>query len=165
LRDGIAPQTTFVSGPVTINADGRLWEVENYEGESLGTSDLSNAMVHSDNSIYAQLTALVGPKSVARTAKRLGIDGLRGYFSIGLGGEGVSPLDMARAYSAFANGGKRVDGALLRHRPRAIASAERASGTTGNAVAAKRVLTPTQAATIDEILQGVVRSGTGRAAA
>ena len=120
LREGIAPQTTFVSGPVTINADGRLWTVDNYEGESIGTIDLSNAMVHSDNTIFAQLTALVGPKNVAKTAQKLGIAGLKGYFSIGLGGEAVSPVEMARAYAAFANGGYRVDGSITGNRPRVI---------------------------------------------
>jgi penicillin-binding protein 1A len=161
LEQGIAPQTQFQSGKVTINADGRLWEVDNYEGESLGVTDLSNAMVHSDNTIYAQLTALVGPRNVARTAKRLGIDGLAGYFSIGLGGEAVSPLDMARAYSAFANGGHRIDGTLTGNRPRVIASVERGGKVTHDDPRPKRVLSDATAATLDDILQGVVRSGTG----
>ncbi len=165
LRQGIAPQTTFVSGPVTINADGRLWSVENYEGESIGTSDLSNAMVHSDNTIFAQLTALVGPKNVAKTAQRLGIGGLKGYFSIGLGGEAVSPIEMARAYATFANGGYRVDGSITGNRPRVIASVERNGRLQRNDRDAKRVLSADDAATIDQILQGVVQSGTGRAAA
>jgi penicillin-binding protein 1A len=165
LREGIAPQTLFQSGPVTINASGRLWQVENYEGESLGVTDLANAMVHSDNSIYAQLTALVGPKRVAETAKMLGIDGLKGYFSIGLGGEAVSPIEMARAYATFANGGYRVDGTITGNRPRVIAKVERGGKVVQNDIAPKHVLTETQAATIDQILQGVVQSGTGKAAA
>jgi penicillin-binding protein 1A len=165
LEDGIAPQTTFESGPVTIDAQGRLWQVRNYEGESLGTTDLSNAMVHSDNSVFAQLTALVGPKNVARTAKRLGINGLKGYFSIGLGGEPVSPIEMARAYAGFANGGYRVDGSITGNRPRVIASVARNGKVVRNGAVPKRALTATSAATIDQILQGVVRSGTGTAAA
>ena len=128
MRPEIAPQTQFESGPTVINADGRLWSVSNYEGESLGVTDLANAMVHSDNSIYAQLTALVGPRNVAKTAARLGIPGLNGYFSIGLGGEAVSPIEMARAYAAFANGGYRVDGSITGNMPRVIASDTRATG-------------------------------------
>jgi membrane peptidoglycan carboxypeptidase len=165
LHEGIAPQTTFESGPVVINADGRLWQVDNYEGESLGLTDLSNAMVHSDNSVFAQLTALVGPKNVAKTAKRLGIGGLKGYFSIGLGGEAVSPVEMARAYAAFANGGERVDGSITGNMPRVIASVEDGGEVHQNRVVEKPVLTPATAATIDQILQGVVQSGTGTAAA
>ena len=37
LKEGVAPSTTFVSKPVTINAGGRLWEVHNYEDEYLGS--------------------------------------------------------------------------------------------------------------------------------
>jgi penicillin-binding protein 1A len=167
LREGIAPQTTFVSGPVTINADGRLWSVDNYEGESIGTSDLSNAMVHSDNTIFAQLTALVGPKNVAKTAQKLGIDGLKGYFSIGLGGEAVSPVEMARAYAAFANGGYRVDGSITGNRPRVIDCLLGPDRTCAkeNDVLPRRVLEESDAGTIDQVLQGVVQSGTGQAAA
>ena len=95
--------------------------MHNYEDSYLGTIDLTSATVHSDNSVYAQLTKLVGPLNVARTARRLGIQTpLQSYLSIGLGSQGVNPLDMARAYSAFANGGFRVDGAALGDEPRAI---------------------------------------------
>jgi penicillin-binding protein 1A len=165
LREGIAPQSTFKSGTVVINADGRLWQVNNYEGESLGQADLYNAMVHSDNSIFAQLTALVGPKNVAHTAKLLGIGGLHGYFSIGLGGEGVSPVEMARAYATFANGGFRDDGSITGNAPRVIASVKQGGTNHQNEVIPKRVLSDNQAATVTQLLQGVVQSGTGTAAA
>jgi penicillin-binding protein 1A len=165
LREGIAPQTTFESGPVTINADGRLWSVDNYEGESLGVTDLSNAMVHSDNTVFAQLTALVGPKNVAHTAAMLGIKRLHGYFSIGLGAEAVSPVEMARAYAAFANGGDRVDGSITGDMPRAIAMVQDPDGLHANAPVRKEVLSSGDAGTIARILQGVVQSGTGTAAA
>src|SRR5204862_426348 len=76
------------SAPVTINADGRLWKVNNYEGEYLGRINLTQAIAYSDNSVFSQLTALVGPRSVRDTARALGITTkLNGYFAIGLGGE------------------------------------------------------------------------------
>jgi penicillin-binding protein 1A len=165
LREGIAPQSVFKSGPVVINADGRLWPVTNYEGESLGQADLYNAMVHSDNTIFAQLTALVGPRNVAHTAQMLGIGGLKGYFSIGLGGEAVSPVEMARAYSAFSNGGFRLDGSITGNKPRVIASIKQDGTVHQNGVVPQRVLTDAEAATVAQALQGVVQSGTGVAAA
>jgi penicillin-binding protein 1A len=164
LREGIAPQTQFESGPVTINADGRLWSVDNYEGESLGVTDLSNAMVHSDNTVFAQLTALVGPKNVAHTAAMLGINGLHGYFSIGLGAEAVSPVEMARAYAAFANGGDRVDGSITGNMPRTIDIVRDADGAHANAPIRKSQLSAGDAGTIAQILRSVVSSGTGTAA-
>ena len=63
----------LVSHPVTINADGRLWEVNNYEGEYLGPINLNQAIAYSDNSVFSQLTAIMGPRNVRDTAKQLGI--------------------------------------------------------------------------------------------
>ena len=166
LREGVSPQTILDSHPVTIDLGDRVWPVHNYEGEYMGPIDLSTAMVHSDNSVYAQLTALVGPRNVAKTAKLLGIDGLKGYFSIGLGAQGVSPLDMARAYAVFANDGYRVDGSLTGNRPRVIECLLDDGGNcaTPNLVVRKQAITENQAATVTQILQQVVSSGTGRAA-
>ncbi len=125
LRQGISPITTFESKPVDIDAGDRIWHVTNYEGSYLGRVDLTRAMVASDNSVYAQLTKLVGPKSIVETAHALGIRSeLDPYFSIGLGAVAVNPLDMTRAYATFANRGLRVDGSLTGDRPRVIEKVE-----------------------------------------
>ena len=85
-----------------------------------GASPSQRALVSSDNSVYAQLTDLVGPKAIVETAHALGIKSpLDPYFSIGLGSVAVNPLEMARAYSTIANDGWRVDGSRVRrHAPR-----------------------------------------------
>ena len=125
LRQGISPVTTFDSKPVDIDAGDRIWHVTNYEGDYLGRIDLSKAMVVSDNSVYAQLTKLVGPKAIVQTAHELGIHSeLDPYFSIGLGAVAVNPLDMTRAYATFANRGVRVDGSLTKDRPRVVEQVE-----------------------------------------
>ena len=61
LKQGISPPTTFVSKPVSIFLGDKYWPVHNYEGEYLGPIDLRKATIHSDNSVFAQLTRLVGP--------------------------------------------------------------------------------------------------------
>ena len=72
----------------------------------------------SDNTVYAQLTQLVGPGAIVRTAKKLGITSpLKNYFAIGLGAEAVNPLEMARAFSAFDNGGAADRRRRLRQPP------------------------------------------------
>ncbi len=162
LAQGISPSTTFVSKPITISLGDRLWYVRNYEGSNLGPIDLETATTLSDNTVYAQLTHLVGPKNVARMAHALGITSpLKGFFSIGLGAEPVNPLEMARAYSAFANGGRRIDGSIFGDHPRAIVSV---SGRKNRPVA-QEVLGENNAAIIDSMLQRVVTEGTGRRAA
>src|SRR5262249_40456935 len=121
LREGISPLSTFVSKPVSIFLGNKYWTPKNYEGEYLGPIDLVTAISVSDNSVFAQLTKTVGPTNVARTAHRVGITSpLRGDFSIGLGTQAVNPLEMARAYSTFANGGERIDGKVFGDRPRAL---------------------------------------------
>jgi membrane peptidoglycan carboxypeptidase len=101
-------------------------------------------------------------------AHRLGITSpLHGVFSIGLGTQAVNPLEMARAYSAFANGGYRIDGRVFADRPRAITQIRDTDGDLvyANDPVRKRVLSRTDAELMTQLLQGVVTSGTGTAAA
>jgi penicillin-binding protein 1A len=161
LAEGVAPSTTFKSGPVTISLGDRLWYVHNYEGSNLGLIDLTTATTVSDNTFYAQLTQLVGPKNVARMAAALGITSpLNGYFSIGLGAEPVNPLEMARAFSSFADHGNRIDGSLFGNHPLAVISVNGQK----NRPVQKPVLGANTAAIIDSLLQNVVTSGTGQRA-
>ena len=167
LHEGFAPATTFVSKPQTIWLGDKAWVVSNYEDAYLGSTDLSTATIHSDNAVYAQLTALVGPRNVRTMAHRLGIKSeLKGYFAIGLGAEAVNPLEMARAFSTFANGGRRIDGSIFGNRPRAIVSvAEPGQRPKPNRPEQTPVLEEEKAKLINEILQKVITSGTGRKAA
>jgi penicillin-binding protein 1A len=169
LKEGIAPSSIFTSSKqVTINADGRLWQVNNYEGEALGPIDLNKAIAYSDNSVFSQLTALVGPRNVRDMAAKLGITTkLKGYFAIGLGAEPSTPLEMARAYTTFAHGGSRIDGSIFGNVPRTVDCLTNAKNVCieQNRPIDKPALSSTQAETIDQMLQGVVRYGTGTAAA
>ena len=168
FRKGISPLTEFESKPVQIDAGDRIWSVRNYEGSYLGRVDLSDAMVHSDNSVYAQLTQLVGPKAVVEAAHSLGIASpLDPYFSIGLGALAVNPLDMSRAFATIANNGSRVDGSLFGDRPRVVEQVEhvRSGKVQANRPLERQVLSRAEAERITSILQSVVSAGTGRRAA
>ncbi len=171
LDQGIAPGTRFDSEELDIPFDGRVWHVENYESSYLGNADLRTATIHSDNSVYAQLTGLIGPPAVADMAHRLGIrSDLNPYLSIGLGTEAVNPLEMARAFSSFAAGGKRYDGSAFGNRPRAIwwvgeQDGSRVRMKDPNRPVGRQVLDPSKTAVLNDILQAVVRIGTGKRAA
>jgi penicillin-binding protein 1A len=168
FMQGISPLTEFESKPVKIDAGDRIWSVRNYEGAYLGRVNLARAMVHSDNSVYAQLTKLVGPRAIVEAAHKLGIRSkLDPYFSIGLGAVAVNPLDMARAFATIANEGKRIDGAVIGNEPRVVESVE--FGKTGklhkNGRIEVPVLSAAEATTLTSILEDVVTRGTGRRAA
>lgn len=162
LEQGISPYSVFPSKPLTIPLGDRLWAVKNYENAYLGQADLIKATAESDNTVFAQLTTLVQPKSVADLAHRLGVvRPLDSFFSIGLGADAVSPLEMARAYATLAAGGNRMDSRLFGDRPRAIDSI----GTTVNTPVPVRALSQESASAVTAILRTVITDGTGKRAA
>jgi penicillin-binding protein 1A len=95
----------MVDGPVTING----WTPRDYTGRYLGPIPLTTALAQSINTVAARLANEVGTPNVAETAHRLGITSkIQTDPSMALGAVEVTPLEMAQAYDAFANGGSRV---------------------------------------------------------
>ena len=139
--------------------DGETWNPGNYEGINFGNSlSLLQATADSINVVYAQVVLKIGPDAVVEMAHRLGITTpLRSVYSIALGADEVSPLEMAGAYSTFANGGYRVD-------PSPVTKITDASGKVlwEHKIVKKRVLSPAVAALVDKALQAVMSQGTGR---
>jgi penicillin-binding protein 1A len=120
LRRGVNPNSTsYVSRPLE---PGWLPSVPSYDVHTFGRTyggsmNLVTATLKSDNTVYAQLDADLGPDTVAQTARDMGITSpLHGYPAEGLGGltNGVSPLEMARAYATIANGGYRMKPIVVR---------------------------------------------------
>jgi len=167
MNEGISPITEFESKPVSIDAGDRIWKVTNYDHTYLGRVSLMRAIVSSDNSVFAQLTDLVGPKEIVKTAHSLGIRSrLAPYFSIGLGSGAVSPLELARAYATFANDGRRVDGSEFGNHPRVVETVERIrSGRADeNSPIPTQVMDEGHAELLTSMLENVVREGTGKRA-
>ena len=169
LGQGISPATRMTSAPLQIDLGDKFWSVANYDDAYFGSIDLEQATIESDNSVYAQLTQLVGSKQVAKTATRLGISSdLEGFYSIGLGTEAVNPLEMARAYATFANGGRRIDTSFARrpNQARAVIDVLDADGKPilVNRPRARQALPADQAAYVNSILEKVVSQGTGERA-
>jgi len=105
LEHGHTLNDTVQDEPVTFGK----WTPGNYENRYEGAMPLLRAFATSSNSVAAQLTQEVGPRTVAATARRLGITApLDAVDSLALGTSGVSPLEMTGAYAAFANGGEAV---------------------------------------------------------
>ena len=100
---------TCTTGPwcAADYAAGKPWTVTTFDHTYAGSISITNATLRSDNTVYAQLTLDVGPDTVWRMARRLGVNlaGQKPVASIGLGSLSVSPLDMAAAYATFASGG------------------------------------------------------------
>jgi penicillin-binding protein 1A len=122
--DHIDPYTTqFMSGtfhyvlssPV-VDPTTDIWDVETHAPRN-GGMDLHDAIVASDNTVFARLSVDIGYKQIQDMAYRLGIPRqppLPDAYSIVLGTGDVSPLDMTHAYSTLADQGVRHELVALR---------------------------------------------------
>ncbi|ADZ68468.1 transglycosylase domain-containing protein [Polymorphum gilvum] len=105
LESGLTPQSVRIDEPISIKG----WSPQNYTRKYHGPVTLTEALSLSLNTVAAGLTQEVGPKTVARTAKRLGITSpLSANPSLALGTSEVTPLEIAAAYVPFSNGGYGV---------------------------------------------------------
>jgi penicillin-binding protein 1A len=105
VEDGRRPDTIVTDEPVKIGN----WEPHNFESRYLGDISLQTALAESINTVAARMGQEVGTANVAATARRLGIvSPIQTGPSLALGAVEVSPMEMAGAYDAFANGGYKV---------------------------------------------------------
>ncbi len=138
------------------------YHVQTAEHSYLGTVSITKATTLSDNTVFAQLDADVGPEHVTATAHAMGITShLDSIPAEGIGGLriGVSPLEMADAYATLANGGVHYD-------PTAITKVVFSDGSSMNLgdPPHRRVFTDGEAYAATQVLKTVIQSGTGTAA-
>jgi penicillin-binding protein 1B len=151
------PASTFDDSPATFLSGGITYQPGNFKNESFGTISLRQALAHSDNIAAVKLAEEVGYDSIVALARRAGLnDDIRATPSVALGSYVVTPLEMAAAYTTFANGGMWV-------KPQMIASATDASG---GAIYTRmqdshQALDPRVAYLMVSMMQEVLRSGTG----
>src|SRR4051794_40010583 len=162
LRKGVDPNTTtYVSRPLGAGwlSSAPDYSVKTYANDYPGSMNLVRATLRSDNSVYAQLDADMGPKEVTKTARMMGITSpLHSYPAEGLGGltDGVSPLEMARAYATIASGGYRYNVTAIRKVTFPDGHVERLGRPKK-----KRVFTDGEAYEATKILEQNVKAGTG----
>ena len=102
LEKGYSPNSTEIDSPVRLGD----WEPENYKHQYLGQVSLMDALALSLNTVAVKLAVKLGPDHIIETARRLGITSdLAPDATLALGTSVVSPLEMATAYTSFANGG------------------------------------------------------------
>src|SRR5919202_3455424 len=162
LRRGVDPNsTTYTSRPLQPGwlPSAPDYSVHTYGNTYAGRINLVKATLKSDNSVYAQLDADVGPRAVRQTAYDMGIKTrLHAYPAEGLGGltRGVSPLEMANAYATIAARG-------WRHRPIAIRKVTFPDGHVDNLGRPRKHRAFSDGVTYEatKILEQNVKSGTG----
>jgi 1A family penicillin-binding protein len=156
---GINPATVLEDKKVTIAVKGAPdWTPSNFGREFIGRMILKSALMNSVNSIAAQLVGEIGPEKVIEAARKCGIASpLENVYSIALGTSGVSPLEMASAFSVFATGG-------VRYEPFWIWRVEDAYGRAleEHIVSGKKILDPALVFQLVDMMRAVVDQGTAK---
>ena len=161
----ILPGQTKLFSPLTILKDeqttygeGTPYEYtpKNFENEYFGMVTAREALQHSLNNATISLASMVGFERVAQLARDAGVKGARGTPAMAIGAYDATPLEMAGAYTVFANGGMRLE-------PWMLASVRT---TTGDVIAdyshdSKQILDPRVAYLTTSLMENVIDHGTG----
>lgn len=140
--------------------DGTIWSPNNYERRHFGRTTLTKALTLSRNVVTIKLAQRIGMNRLLRDLGRYGFGNLpAGDLSVALGSAETSPLELASAYTAFANFGRRTE-------PSFIAEIRDAEGAIigDEPPVAVQVMESSTAYQITRILEDVIAWGTGRRA-
>jgi penicillin-binding protein 1B len=107
-------QLTMLSdAQTTYDVGDQEYTPRNFEAEYYGEITARFALMRSDNNATISLAALVGFDRVAQLARDAGVKSARGTPAMAIGAYDATPLDMAGAYTIFANGGLHLDPWML----------------------------------------------------
>jgi penicillin-binding protein 1B len=144
--------TTFAYGD-------QIYEPRNYKEEYHGPVTLRYALAMSLNNATVKLAEEVGYDKVADLAKTAGINSVKATPAMALGAYDATPVEMAGAYTAFANEGMRVS-------PILISSVRNAKGDVVQDFTPdkRQIMDPRIAYVMTDMMQGVVNFGLGYSA-
>jgi len=114
---GYHPATLIIDEPIVMDIPGtKTWRPKNYGNKYYGPVILKDALAKSLNIVAIKMVYQLTPKKVLQTARRFGISApLKANYSIALGASGISPLQMASAYSVIANFGYKKNAFFVSH--------------------------------------------------
>jgi penicillin-binding protein 1A len=141
-----------------INGEELKWQPKNYEKNYKGLISLREALVHSRNLATINLVNDIGLRELLNEFEKFGIENLPPDLSISLGTISLSPLQLAKYYTSFANGGIQIEPHLIRYIDKNLDTIYEKTEIT------KFITEETQAYIMTTILRDVVNRGTGRRA-
>ncbi len=192
LEHGFTAATLVSGGPIVVadKTQETVWRPENYSGKFFGPTRLRKALSLSLNLVSVRVLRAMGTGPARAHLEKFGFDreSLPNGLSLALGSLTVTPMQVVSAYSVFANGGYKITPYVIdwvedsrgriveQAHPHVVCGAcspVRRSGTTAMDVSlrqqteyapAKRVLHPATHFLITNMMQDVIRTGTGRKA-
>jgi penicillin-binding protein 1A len=169
IEKGFTPSTMVNDAPLSIGSmetGSQAWEPKNYDGKYDGMMRLRTALAKSKNLVSVRIIRAIGPSYAQEYIQRFGFEPEKHppYLTMALGAGSVTPLQMASAYSVFANGGYRVDPFLINKMVDSKGTVMFEAKPTHAREDAPRVLDARTAFVIDSMLQEVTKSGTAASA-
>jgi penicillin-binding protein 1B len=152
----ITPASTVTDAPSSFAYGDQIYEPRNYKEEYHGDVTLRYALAMSLNNATVKVAEEVGYDKVADLAKSAGITSVKATPAMALGSYEAAPLDMAGAYTSFANNGERLSPILVN----SVRNAK------GDVVAnfktdQRQVLDPRIAYVMTNMMEGVINNGLG----
>lgn len=164
LEKGFTPATVVNDAPLFFDAGvtgGQPWEPKNYDSKYEGPMTVRTGLKKSKNMVSIRILQAIGPKYAQDWVTRFGFEAEKhpAYLTMALGAGSVTPMQMATAFSVFANEGYRIDPylitritdqrgkVLLDTKPPVLIESARAIGARNAFI-------------MDSLLQEVARSGT-----
>jgi penicillin-binding protein 1A len=162
IEQGFAQDSIILDAPVVYKGvqNGEDWKPENFSSGFKGEMTLRHALAISQNIPAVRLLQSLGPNSVAQFAHQLGIKSyLASNLSLALGTSEVTLLDLTSAYSVFPNRGEKI-------KPLGVLEVVDRNGRViwRDKPQRRLVMSRAGAAIVTNMLEGVVKEGTGRQA-
>jgi penicillin-binding protein 1A len=164
LERGFTPGTVVNDAPLFFDAGAtgsQPWEPKNYDGKFEGPMPLQTALAKSKNMVSIRVLQATGVNFAQQWLENFGFEAAKhpAYLTMALGAGSVTPMQMATAYSVFANGGYRVAPMLI---SRITDNKGRVLQETPPTVLdeSMRTLSARNAFVMDTLLQEITRSGT-----
>ena len=155
---GWTPASIIVDAPIVLAGGGQAWMPQNYDEKFIGPTTLRNALAHSRNVVTVKLAQSMGLNYLINYLPRFGFSRpFAKNLSISLGTAEVTLFELARAYTAFATGGRRLD-------PIFITKITDPHGKVLEEFQAQSdpVIAPETAYLITSMLESVIQIGTGK---
>jgi len=162
IEQGFPQNMMILDAPVAFKGakNGKDWAPENFSGKYMGEITLRTALAVSENIPAIRLMEMLGPNSVARFGRSLGIESpLSPDLSLALGTSETTLIDLTSAYAVFPNRGERIE-------PFGVTEVHDDNGRIVWQVKPQKraVMSRAGAAIMTDMLSTVIQEGTGRKA-
>ncbi len=166
LEKGFTPATVINDAPLMFDASqtgSEPWEPKNFDGKFEGPMRMRTGLVKSKNLVSVRILQAITPQYAQDYITRFGFDAKYHppYLTMALGAGNVTPLQMVGAYAVFANGGFRVNPYFITHIEDAKGNVIVQSRPERAGENAQRAIDPRNAFIMTDIMQDVVKIGTG----